>query len=177
MQGQHADRLARHHGRVGTQGHQRPRAAPFPRHPRQPHREDSQLFSESQGRVWIQGRELCHLPHQGEPDATCRRGDHFSWQEVQSRTGGRLQARASRRHRRTGTERLAHRVQRLQGRELHRTGPAGPKDGQAHLHRGGKAERARHHRQGGEEAQREAQHRHPHQACLLRLRQVGGERR
>ena len=75
MQGQHADRPARHHGRVGITRHQRSRTAPFPRHPRQPHREDSQLFSEGQGGIWLQGRKLCHLSYQGEPDAAgCRAG-------------------------------------------------------------------------------------------------------
>ena len=176
MQGQHADRPARHHGRVGTTRHQRSRIAPFPRHPRQPHREDSQLFSKGQERVWIQGRKLCHLPYQGEPDATCRGGNHLSRQEVQPRSGGWFQAGAPCRHRRTVPERLAHHLQRLQGRELHRTGLARTEDGQAHLHRGGETQRARHHRQGGEETQREAKHRHSHQTGFLRLRQMGGER-
>ena len=177
MQGRDADRPARRDGRARAAGRHSPGAAPLPRHPRQPHREDQQLLQESGPGVRLQRRELHNLPHKGEPDAARGRGDNKPRAQVQPRARGRLQARAPRRHRRAVPERLAHHLQRIQGPELHRACPARPEDGQAHIHSGREAQRARHHSPRGQEARREAQPGHTHKAGLVGQRQVGRQRR
>ena len=135
MQGQHADRPARRHGRVSPTRHHGSRAAPIPRHSRQPHRENSNCFQKAKEEYGYKGENFVIYPikvNQMQPvvEEIISHGKKFNLG---------LEA---------GSKPELHAVIAVQAQsdsliicngykdgELHRTCLAGSEDGQAHLYR------------------------------------------
>ena len=91
------------------------------------------------------------VPDQGEPAPRGRGGDRRGRAPVPLRHRGRLQARDVRRPRRAHRQRVAHHLQRLQGRRVHPHGAARPQarqEGHPHRREALRGPRDRAHRRG-----------------------------
>ena len=166
-------------GRAGTEGARSDDAGgrALLRHPRPPPAAPARRVRAGDRRERIP-QPLCGgVPDQGEPAATGRRGGVPLRQGVRLRPRGGQQARtAGRDGDERGFVRPPDRLQRLQGRQLHRGGD--PRhQARPHDHsRGRELLRARPDPQAREEVRRAAAHRRARQARERRLGQAGATR-